>query len=116
MTMNSTISELVQDNSNVTTETNPMDTVQSNELIFGHMHNGIVCASCPTAKRACDRAWVTAKQIEDWSGMSTTTLWRRLRKLDEVGRICSFSDLKNCKMPTNNGGGIKQPKNVAPSP
>ena len=86
----STTSELVQDN--------------SNELVFGHTHNGILCAVCPTAKRACDRAWVTAKQIEDWSGMSKTTMWRRLNKLEEVGRICSVSDMKHCKMPTNNGG------------
>ena len=36
--------------------------------------------------------------------MSKTTMWRRLSKLDEVGRICSVSDMKHCKMPTNNGG------------
>lgn len=104
MTMNSTTSELVQDNSNVTTETNPTTTVQSNELIFGQKHNDIDCALCPTAKRACDRAWVTAKNLEEWSGMSKTTIWRRLSKLEEVGRICSVSDMKHCKMPTNNGG------------
>ena len=98
---------LVQDNSSieyVSTETNPIATVQSNELIFGQKHNDIDCALCPTAKRACDRAWVTAKNLEEWSGMSKTTMWRRLSKLDEVGRICSVSDLKHCKMPTNNGG------------
>lgn len=104
MTMNSTISELVQDNSNVMTETNPTDTVQSNELVFGQKHNDIDCALCPSAKRACDRAWVTAKQIENWSKLSKTTMWRRLNKLEEVGRICSVSDMKHCKMPTNNGG------------
>ena len=103
----STNENLVQDNSSieyVSPETNPMNTVQSNEFIFGHMHNGIVCAVCPTAKRAYDRAWVTAKQIEEWSKMSKTTMWRRLNKLEEVGRICSVSDMKHCKMPTNNGG------------
>ena len=52
---------LVQDNSNITTETNPIATVQSNELIFGQKHNDIDCALCPTAQRACDRAWCTAK-------------------------------------------------------
>ena len=55
---------LVQDNSStecVSPETNPMDTVQSNELIFGHTHNGVKCAVCPTAKRACDRAWFFCK-------------------------------------------------------
>ena len=77
---------------------------RSLQLIFGQKHNDIDCALCPTAKRACNRAWVTAKQIENWSKMSTMTLWRRLNKLEEVGRICSLSDMINCKMPTNNGG------------
>lgn len=104
MTMNSTISELMQDNSNVTPETNPITTIQTNELVFGQKHNDIDCALCPSAKRACDRAWVTAKQIENWSKLSKTTMWRRLNKLEEVGRICSVSDMKHCKMPTNNGG------------
>ena len=97
MTMNSTISELVQDNSNITTETNPIATVQSNELIFGQKHNDIDCALCPTAKRACDRAWVTAKQIENWSGMRTKTLWRRLNELEECERISRLSDLTNVR-------------------
>ena len=59
---------LVQDNSSiecVSTETTQTDTMQNNELIFGQKHNDIDCALCPTAKRACDRAWVTAKQIEN---------------------------------------------------
>ena len=104
MTMDSTISELMQDNSNVSPETNPIATIQTDGLVFGQKHNDIDCALCPTAKRACDRAWVTAKNLEEWSGMSKTTMWRRLSKLDEVGRICSVSDMKHCKMPTNNGG------------
>ena len=104
MTMNSTISELVQDNSNVTTETNPIAPVQSNELIFGQKHNDIDCALCPTAKRACDRAWVTAKQIENWSKMSTTTLWRWLEKLEKARRIASFSDMK--KTPILDSAGV----------
>ena len=105
MTMNSTISELMQDNSNVTTETNPMDTVQSNELIFGQKHNDIDCALCPTAKRACDRAWVTAKNLEEWSKMSKTTLWRWLGKLENASRIQSVSDMKQIKINDNNGRG-----------
>ena len=103
----STNENLVQDNSStecVSPETNTLATVHSNELIFGQKHNDIDCALFPTAKRACDRAWVTAKNLEEWSGMSKTTMWRRLSKLDEVGRICSVSDMKHCKMPTNNGG------------
>lgn len=104
MTIDSTISELMQDNSNVSPETNPIATIQTDGLVFGQKHNDIDCALCPTAKRACDRAWVTAKNLEEWSGMSKTTMWRRLSKLDEVGRICSVSDMKHCKMPTNNGG------------
>ena len=84
-----TTSELMQDN--------------SNELIFGHTHNGIQCAVNPTAKRACDRAWFSAKQIEEWSGMSTTTLWRRLNDLEECERISRFSDLKNVDIQTETG-------------
>ena len=104
----STNENLVQDNSSieyVTPETNPMDTVQSNELIFGQKHNDIDCALCPTAKRACDRAWVTAKQIENWSKMSMMTLNRRLRDLEECERIQSLSDLIKIKIEDNNGRG-----------
>lgn len=103
MTMNSTISELVQDNSNVSPETNPIATVQSNELIFGQKHKDIDCALCPTAKRACDRAWVTAKQIEEWSKMSKTTLWRWLEKLEKAHRISRVSDMKHVDMSTSTG-------------
>ena len=66
----------------------------SNELIFGQKHNGITCALCPTAKRACDRAWVTAKNLEEWSGMSKTTMWRWLERLEKARRIASVSDMK----------------------
>ena len=104
MTMNSTISELVQDNSNVTTETNPITTIQTNELIFGQKHNDIDCALCPTAKRACDRAWVTAKNLEEWSSMSTTTLWRWLGRLEKARRIATVSDMKKWRMPHEQGG------------
>ena len=77
---------------------------RSLQLIFGQKHNGIDCALCPTAKRACNRAWMTAKQIENWSKMSTTTLWRRLNKLEEVGRICNFSDMM--KAPIQDSCGV----------
>ena len=104
MTMNSTISELVQDNSNVTTETNPIATVQSNEFIFGQKHNGVDCALCPTAQRACDRAWVTAKNLEEWSSLSKTTLWRWLERLEKARRIATVSDMKQWRMPHEQGG------------
>ena len=106
MTMNSTISELMQDNSStecVSPETNPMDTVQSNELIFGQKHNDIDCALCPTAKRACDRAWVSAKQVENWSKMSKTTLWRWLERLEKAHRISRVSDMKHVDVSTSTG-------------
>lgn len=105
MTVNSTTSELMQDNSNVSPETNPTDTVQSNELIFGQKHNDIDCALCPTAKRACDRAWVTAKQIENWSEMSKMTLWRWLERLEKARRIQSVSDMIQIKIADENGRG-----------
>ena len=78
---------------NITPNENLVQDV-SNELIFGHTHNGAQCAVCPTAKRACDRAWFSAKQVEEWSGMSKTTLWRRLEKLEKARRIASVSDMK----------------------
>ena len=107
MTMNSTISELMQNNSStecVSPETNPIATFQSNELIFGQKHNDIDCALCPTAKRACDRAWVTAKQIENWSKMSKKTLWRWLEKLEKARRIATVSDMTQWRMPHEQGG------------
>ena len=103
----STTSELLQEKSStecVSTETGSMTTVQNDELIFGQKHNGTDCALCPTAKRACDRAWVTAKQIEEWSKMSTTTLWRWLERLEKARRIASFSDMK--KTPIQDSCGV----------
>lgn len=106
MTVNSTTSELMQDNSSiecVSSETNPTTTVQNNELIFGQKHNDIDCALCPTAKRACDRAWVTAKQIENWSEMSKTSLWRWLERLEKAHRISRGQDFNHVNIPTSTG-------------
>ena len=103
MTMDSTISELMQDNSNVSPETNPIATIQTDGLIFGQTHNGIECALCPTAKRAFDRAWCTAKNLEVWSEMSKTTLWRWLEKLEKARRISLVSDTKLVNVPTATG-------------
>ena len=105
MTMDSTISELMQDNSNVSPETNPIATVQNSDLIFGHTHNGIQCAVNPTAKRACDRAWFSAKQIEEWSEMPKKTLWRWLERIEKARRIQSVSDMTQIKIDDENGRG-----------
>lgn len=105
--VDSTVSQLLQDNSSVEyidARENPIATVQNEELIFGQKHNGIDCALCPTAKRACDRAWLSAKQVENWSKMSTTTLWRWLEKLEKARRIATFSDMKKWRMPHEQGG------------
>ena len=61
-------------------------------------------AVCPSAKRSCDRAWVTAKNLEEWSSMSTTTLWRWLGRLEKALRISSFSDMK--KTPILDSAGV----------
>lgn len=89
MTINSTTSELVQDN--------------SDELVFGQKHNDIDCALCPTAKRACDRVWFTEAQICEWSGMSHSTMYRRLKLLEEKGRIASCSNLNKSSIPDSLG-------------
>ena len=105
-TFDSTVSQILQDDSSVeyvAPETNPLTTIQTSQLVFGQKHNDIDCATCPTAKRACDRAWVTAKQIEEWSRMSTKTLWRRLNELEECERISRLSDLTNVDIPTETG-------------
>ena len=105
--LDSTVSQLLQDNSSVeyvAPEKNPIATVPKDELIFGQKHNDIDCALCPTAKRACDRAWVTAKNLEEWSSMSTTTLWRWLGRLEKARRIASFSDMK--KTPILDSAGV----------
>ena len=73
-------------------------------LVLNCDHNGINCIQKTDAERSCDRIWFTEAQICEWSGMSKTTLWRRLNKLEHVGRINGVSDLKQCEMPTNNGG------------
>ena len=105
-TLDSTTSTLNQVNSAVeyvAPEKNPIATVPSDELIFGQKHNDIDCALCPTAKRACDRAWVTAKNLEEWSKMSTTTLWRWLERIEKAHRISRFSDMKNVNVGTSTG-------------
>ena len=72
-------------------------------LVFGGNHNGINCIQKTDAERPCDKIWFTAKQIEEWSGMSKTTLNRRLSKLEEVGRISRCSDIINVNVPTDTG-------------
>ena len=106
--LDSTISQNPQELSSVEyvdARENPITTVQNSDLIFGHTHNGVKCAACPTAKRACDRAWVTAKQVENWSKMSKTTLWRWLERLEKARRIQSVSDMKQIKIDDENGRG-----------
>ena len=106
--LDSTVSQLLQDNSSVEyvdARENPITTVQNRDLIFGQTHNGIECALCPTAKRACDRAWLSAKQIENWSGMSKMTLWRWLERIEKARRIQSVSDMIQIKIDDENGRG-----------
>ena len=76
----------------------------STKLIFGQKHNGIDCVLNPTARRACDRAWVSAKNVEVWSGMSKKTLWRWLEKLEKARRIATVSDMTQWRMPHEQGG------------
>lgn len=72
-------------------------------LVFGGDHNGINCIQNNAAERPCDKIWFTAKQIEEWSGMSKTTLWRKLKILEEKSRISSVSCIKHVNIPTETG-------------
>ena len=114
----STVSQLLQDNSSVEyveSQENPLTTIpndvsvqdvedpRSLELIFGQKHNEIDCALCPTAKRACNRAWFSAKQVENWSGMTNRTLYNRLSELEEYQRISRLQDFANVNIPTETG-------------
>lgn len=105
-TLDNTVSQLLQDQhvEYVDPKENPIATVQNDGLVFGQKHNDIDCALCPTARRAYDRAWVTAKNLEEWSSMSTTTLWRWLGRLEKARRISSFSDMK--KTPILDSAGV----------
>ena len=118
-TLDSTVSEILQDNPTVeyvAPEKNPIATTprddasaqdvedpRSLELIFGQKHKDIDCALCPTAKRACNRAWFSAKQVENWSGMTNRTLYNRLSELEEYQRISRLQDFANVTIPTETG-------------
>ena len=72
-------------------------------LVFGGNHNGINCIQKTDAERPCDKIWFTAKQIEEWSGMTKGTLRNRLIELEEKGRISRGTDIHKIKIPDNNG-------------
>ena len=78
--------------------------VSVNNFDFNAEHNGIQCAKMLNAERACDRVWFSAKQLEMWSEMSKTTLWRWLERLEKARRISTVSDMKQWSMKHKHGG------------
>ena len=72
-------------------------------LVFGGNHNGINCIQKTDAERPCDKIWFTEAQICEWSGMGHSTMYRRLKLLEEKGRISRCSDLNNVDVPTDTG-------------
>ena len=72
-------------------------------LVFGGNHNGINCIQKTDAERPCDKIWFTEAQICEWSGMGHSTMYRRLKLLEEKGRISRCSDLNNVDVPTETG-------------
>lgn len=72
-------------------------------LVFGGNHNGINCIQKTDAERPCDKIWFTAKQIEEWSGMSKGTLRNRLIELEECERIASGQDFNQTPVPDSLG-------------
>ena len=73
-------------------------------LVFGGNHNGINCIQKTDAERPCDKIWFTEAQICEWSEMSHSTMYRRLKLLEEKGRISRVADMSIIDIPTNNGG------------
>ena len=74
-----------------------------NSLVLNSNHNGINCIQKTDAKRSCDKIWFTEAQICEWSGMSHSTMYRRLKLLEEKCRISRCSDLNNVDVPTETG-------------
>ena len=72
-------------------------------LVFGGNHNGINCIRKTDAERPCDKIWFTEAQICEWSGMGHSTMYRRLKLLEEKGRISRCSDRNNVNVPTDTG-------------
>ena len=72
-------------------------------LVFGGNHNGINCIQKTDAERPCDKIWFTAKQIEEWSGMTKGTLRNRLIELEECERISRGQDFNHVDIPTETG-------------
>lgn len=81
----------------------PSTNTETLKLVFGQMHNGVECALCYNATRKCDRAWCSAKQLENWSEMPKKTLWRWLEKLEKARRISSVSDMTQTFVPDSLG-------------
>ena len=72
-------------------------------LVLNGNHNGINCIQKTDAERSCDKVWFTVKQIEEWSKMTNRTLYNRLHKLEEVGRISSLQDITKTSIPDSLG-------------
>lgn len=78
--------------------------ISVNNFDFNAEHNGIQCAKMLNAERSCDRVWFSAKQLETWSEMSKTTLWRWLERLEKARRISTVSDMKQWSIKHKHGG------------
>ena len=115
MTMNSTISELVQDNSNVTTETNPIATVQTETknmvsvtplFNFNAIHNGEACIESLDPKdRGTERRFrFTRALLCTLLGVkSQDTITNHVDKLLQRGVIEVTKNLVTLKIPSQSG-------------
>lgn len=72
-------------------------------LVLGGSHNNVPCIQKTDAERPCDKVWFTAKQIEEWSGMTKGTLRNRLIDLEECKRISRGQDFNHVDIPTETG-------------
>ena len=127
MTMNSTTSDIVQDNSNVTPETNPMDTVQTEtrNLVsvtplfdFNAVHNGEACIESLDPKdRGTERRFrFTRALLCTLLGVkSENTITNHVQALINRGVVTDVKNLTSVMLPDSLGrGGVYQNNALRP--
>ena len=121
MTMNSTISELMQDNSNVTPETNPIAPVQTEtrNLVsvtplfdFNAEHNGEACIESLDPKDTREnRFWFTIAMLCTIYGVAEQTIRDNLKSLGDDGEI-GLPEISGRRINIEDARGVPHPTTI----